>query len=214
MPLDASKPTSPVHIVVATSNPGKLSELRELLGDGFEISTAAERGATMPEETGATFDENAILKATAIARQTGEIALADDSGLEVDHLDGLPGVLTARFAGPMATDAANRKKLLRALEGIAPARRRARFVSVIAIAIDPDTVLTARGNVEGHITHAERGTGGFGYDPIFELASGKTMAELEAGEKNAISHRGAAMRQAIADLRDRLGLGDVDGDQP
>lgn len=212
MITDSRESSSPVEIVVATGNPGKLTELRILLGDGFLITSATDHGAQMPEETGATFAENAILKARSVNEQTGLITIADDSGLEVDHLNGLPGVRTARYAGPMATDAQNRKKLLRAVEGIAPARRTARFISVIAVAMDAGHIFTTQGTVEGHIAGAERGSGGFGYDPIFELSSGKTMAEISAAEKNAISHRGVAMREAVAQLRQRLGL-DVVADE-
>lgn len=196
-----------VEVVVATGNPGKLSELRDLLGEGFVVTSAGDHDAILPEETGSTFAENALLKATAVAEQTGKIAIADDSGLEVDHLDGAPGVQTARYAGAMATDAENRRKLLHALEGIAPARRRARFVSVISVAITPADVFTTRGTIEGHIAAEERGTGGFGYDAIFEIASGRTMAEIAPSEKNAISHRGQAMREAVRLLRERLAAG-------
>ena len=195
---------APIDIVAATGNAGKLAELRQLLGPGYRVVSAAEAGAGMPDETGETFAENATLKARAVAEQTGKIAIADDSGLEVAALGGSPGVHTARYAGPAATDAQNREKLLDALRDVGDDKRRARFVSVIAIALSPDEIITARGTCEGVIALNERGQGGFGYDAIFETPGGKTMAELEPAEKNAISHRGQAMITATRLLADRL----------
>jgi XTP/dITP diphosphohydrolase len=200
--------TEPVDIVVATGNLGKLAELREMLGPGYRVVSAAEAGAEMPEETGETFAENATLKARAVAEQTGKIAIADDSGLEVSALGGSPGVHTARYAGAAATDAQNREKLLKVLQDVGEHERQARFVSVIAIALSPQQIITTRGVCDGTIALEERGEGGFGYDSIFRTLSGKTMAELEPAEKNAISHRGQAMRMATKHLADRLqGLG-------
>ncbi len=192
------------RIVVATANPGKLVEMRALLGPDIEVLSAAGVGAVLPEETGRTFAENAILKAQAVARQTRLIAIADDSGLEVDALGGAPGVYSARYAGQGATDADNRDKLLRALQDVEDANRRAQFVSVIAIAFAPDDVVTATGTCQGSIAREERGEGGFGYDSIFELPNGKTMAEISAEEKNRISHRAHAMREARRLLQARL----------
>jgi XTP/dITP diphosphohydrolase len=191
-------------IVVATSNKGKLAELRALLGQDVVIRTAAELGAELPEETGSTFAENAVLKARSVAAQTGRVAIADDSGLEVTALDGNPGVYSARFAGHSATDADNRSKLLTSLQNIDDANRRARFVSVIAIAFSPDDVVTAEGHCTGSITREERGDGGFGYDSIFLLPSGQTMAEITSEEKNRISHRAIAMKRAMELLSNRL----------
>jgi XTP/dITP diphosphohydrolase len=202
--LDGMPATVPVDIVVATGNPGKLAELRELLGAGYRVVSAAEAGAEMPDETGETFAENATLKARAVAEQTGKIAIADDSGLEVAALGGSPGVHTARYAGPAATDAQNREKLLDALRDVGEHARHARFVSVIAIALSPEEIITAQGTCEGVIALGERGEGGFGYDAIFQTPGGKTMAELEPAEKNAMSHRGQAMRTATQLMADRL----------
>jgi XTP/dITP diphosphohydrolase len=199
-------PTSQNTIVLASGNQGKLEELRSLLGTDVSVISAADLGAVLPEETGSTFEENAILKAVAVAEQTGRIVIADDSGLEVDALDGAPGVYSARYAGPESDDEKNKAKLLETISGIDYERRTARFRCAIAIAFGPGDVATTTGTCEGHITTSERGSGGFGYDPLFELAGGKTMAELDSDEKNLISHRGHAMRAALSILSDRLGL--------
>lgn len=190
-------------VVVATRNEGKLAELRALLGPRVAVRTAAELGVELPEETGATFVENAILKARAVADATGAIAIADDSGLEVEALGGRPGVYSARYAGEDATDAGNRRKLLDALEGVPPDQRQARFVCAIAI-VDGDEVVTTAGHCAGAIGFQEKGTGGFGYDSVFVLPDGRTMAELPASEKNRISHRALAMRHALPLISDRL----------
>ena len=195
---------TPIEIVIATGNPGKVSELKELLGDGFHVATANALGAELPEETGDTFADNAVLKARSVAVQTGRLAIADDSGLEVAALHGAPGVHTARFAGPMATDADNRHLLLRELEDVDGNCRGARFVSVIAIAFSADDIVVAEGTCDGRIATEERGSGGFGYDSVFELSSGETMAEIDPAEKNRISHRGMAMRQALKLLGERF----------
>ncbi|HWV25127.1 MAG TPA: RdgB/HAM1 family non-canonical purine NTP pyrophosphatase [Thermomicrobiales bacterium] len=205
--------TQPVDIVVASGNQGKLSELRSLLGPGFRIQSAGDLGADLPEETETTFAGNARLKAVAVARQTGMIAIADDSGLEVRALNGAPGVYSARYSGANATDATNREKLLHELRDVPAEDRHARFVSVIAIAFSPDDVETAEGTVDGLVTFGERGSGGFGYDSLFELPGGKTMAEISSEEKNAISHRGRAMVQARDILARRLDRSDgAEGD--
>lgn len=201
---DATTRPEPVDIAVATGNPGKLAEIRTLLGPAYRIHSAQDLNALLPEETGLTFADNAILKAAAVADQTGMIAIADDSGLEVVALDGAPGVHTARYAGNGATDEANRHKLLAALAESRDANRSARFVSVIAIAFGPNDVVTAEGTCEGTIALEERGQAGFGYDSVFQLPSGKTMAELTPDEKNAISHRGRAMALA-RELLERRG---------
>ncbi|HVL26008.1 MAG TPA: RdgB/HAM1 family non-canonical purine NTP pyrophosphatase [Thermomicrobiales bacterium] len=196
--------TRDTTIVVATGNPGKLREMRALLGPSVRVESAADAGAVLPEETGTTFEANAVLKAVAVARQTGKVAIADDSGLQVDALGGSPGVFSARYAGQNATEADNRRKLLTSLKDVEDARRQARFVSVIAIAFAPDDVVTAEGRCEGSITHEERGEGGFGYDSLFLLPTGQTMAEIATEEKNRISHRAHAMNQARHLLRARL----------
>lgn len=202
--VETPSPAAPVEIVVATANQGKLTELRQLLGAGYRVFSAAELEAEIPEETGETFDENAELKARAVSAQTGKIAIADDSGLEVSALGGAPGVRTARYAGPEATDEENRAKLLDALRPINSDGRQARFVSVIAIAFPREETITACGTCEGSIALEERGEGGFGYDPVFQTGSGKTMAEMGPAEKNAISHRGEAMRVATRLLSERI----------
>jgi XTP/dITP diphosphohydrolase len=191
-------------IVLASGNQGKLAELRSLLGPSYTVLSAGDLGADLPEETGATFEENAILKARAVCAQSGHVSIADDSGLEVDALQGAPGVYSARFSGPDATDQRNTAKLLAQLADVPAASRTARFRSVIAIAFTPEDVITTHGSVEGRIVDIPRGSGGFGYDPVFELPSGRTMAELSADEKNSISHRGHAMRAAVTQIRQRL----------
>lgn len=206
-PSPTSQNIELIDVIVATGNPGKLAEIRQLLGEGFRIQSASEVGADMPEETGKTFAENAILKARSIARQAGKITIADDSGLEVDVLDGAPGVHTARYAGPQATDAENREKLLNAMTDASRSDRRAQFVSVIAIAFSADDIVTTEGSCAGIIALEERGEGGFGYDALFELPSGQTMAEISPSEKNRISHRGVAMRAASDVLARRFGRG-------
>jgi XTP/dITP diphosphohydrolase len=200
-------------LVIATNNQGKLREFRELLaGSGFELRTPGDLGhAFEVEETGATFAENARLKALAAARLTGELALADDSGLEVDALGGRPGIVSARYAGGDRTaDGMDEREqcriVLRELAGIADERRTARFRCVIAIATPAGEVQYAEGVFEGRIGYEMRGGNGFGYDPIFVVAGRDvTSAELPPDEKNAISHRGRAARRALELLKERVG---------
>ena len=196
-----------MRVVVATNNRGKLAELRTLLPDGLTLLTMADAGLESPEETGVTFEENALLKARA-ASATGAVAIADDSGLVVDALDRRPGVWSSRFAGPDATDDQNNAKLLEELEGIDDELRSARFVSVVALVTPDGRAFTACGSVEGRIGHAARGSGGFGYDPLMIVNdpdavqfNGRTMAELSLEEKNQISHRGRAYRALLTVLR-------------
>lgn len=192
-----------MKLVLASSNAGKLSELRDLLGDGFELHAQSEFAVEDAEETGLSFIENAILKARHAARLTGLPALGDDSGLCVDALDGAPGLYSARYAGRHGDNETNIDKLLGALDGVPDARRGARFVCVLALlrhATDPQP-LVAEGTWEGRILHARRGSNGFGYDPVFfSPAHGCSAAELEAATKNRESHRGIA----LAKLRERL----------
>lgn len=195
---------SAVDLVLATANPGKIREFRVLLVDlAVTIREPGEWRIPPVEETGQTFIENAILKARHAAFHSGLPALADDSGLEVDALAGAPGVRSARYAGEGASDAENCEKLLRSLDGVEEARRGARFQCVLALLRHPDdpTPLICQGTWEGRIVTAPRGTGGFGYDPLF-LVPGRdcTAAELEPLEKNRLSHRG----QALARLRKQL----------
>jgi len=183
--------------MVATFNPDKAAELRVLLAlPDVELVVLADwPGATAPEETGATLLENARIKALAAVALTGLPAIADDTGLEVDALGGAPGVHAARYAGPRATYADNVAKLLRELAGVPPERRTARFRTVCFAAWPDGTEMSADGTLQGTITDAPRGTNGFGYDPVFvPRGETRTYAELTDAEKNAISHRGRAVR--------------------
>ena len=189
-------------LVLATRNPGKISEIRALL-PGVPVATAASfAGCPEPQETGRTFEENALIKARAVSRYTGRTALADDSGLEVDALDGAPGVRSARYAGTDATDQDNVRCLLDALDGITDHDRTARFRCVVAVVVPDGRSWTAEGACEGHILQAPRGDGGFGYDPLFVPAGYEnTFAELDAGVKNRISHRALALRRIAGILK-------------
>lgn len=192
---------SKAEIVLASGNRGKLAELRQLLPDWVRVRAADEAGVTLPEETGTTFAENALLKARAAAAQTGLIAIADDSGLEVDILEGAPGVRSARFAAEEATDAENNTLLLERLHGIPPEQRTARFRSVVAAVIPGGIEFAAEGAIEGRIVEISRGSGGFGYDSLFQPTGySQTMAELTMDEKNRISHRGQALRKVAGQL--------------
>lgn len=194
-----------MRIVLATGNAGKIREFADLLGPlGFEFLPQAEFGIEPPEETGETFEDNALLKARYAAALSGLPAMADDSGLEVDALRGAPGVRSARYAGEGAGDLANLKKLLEAMQSVPDDSRSARFRCVIALvgrAEDRSPVL-GRGVWEGAILRAPRGSGGFGYDPVFApRGEQRSVAELAAAEKHAQSHRGAALRDLHAQLR-------------
>ncbi len=183
------------EVVLATRNPDKRAELAALLGDlGIKIRTLADfPDAPEVVEDGDTCRANAVKKAIAIARHTGLPAVADDTGLEVEALGGRPGVHAARYAGESATYEDNWRKLMRALEGVPRQRRRARFITVAAVATPPDKVEVAEGMLDGVIAEAPAGAQGFGYDPIFFVPQlGKTLAELAPGEKNRISHRARA----------------------
>ena len=200
--------TLPTHWVLATSNAGKVAELSALLANaGLELRVTAQSalGVTGPPETGATFVENALLKARHAARATGLPAIADDSGLVVDALGGAPGVRSARFAGEHADDAANIAKLLQLL-GQSSLDRSAHFHCVLVALERPDEAapLIASGSWHGEIARTPRGSYGFGYDPVFlDPTLGCTAAELEAPRKNAMSHRGAALRSLIEVLKNR-----------
>jgi XTP/dITP diphosphohydrolase len=191
--------------VVATANAHKLRELATLF-DGLGVTFLPRPDdLAMPEETGATFLANARLKARAIAQATGEVALADDSGLEVDALGGDPGVLSARYAGEPTDDAANNAKLLAELRGIHGANRRARFRCVLVLAAPEGRELSAEGRFEGFVLDAPKGTGGFGYDPLFQPEGDtRSLAEYADDEKNAVSHRGRAARR-LREMLERLG---------
>jgi XTP/dITP diphosphohydrolase len=183
-----------VRLVIASKNRGKIREIREICAD-LPVEFVEVDGLPDVIEDGAGFLENARKKAVEIARHTGCWALADDSGLEVDALNGAPGVRSARWSG--GGDEANNDKLLRELEGVPDGRRTARYRAVVVVADPLGAVLAeAEGNCEGRIGRERRGSGGFGYDPLFEVPShGCTMAELSAEQKHAISHRGRALRE-------------------
>lgn len=185
-------------LVIATRNKGKIAEIARILSfdSGIEIRSVAEFDLADIEETGKTFEENAALKALTVARATGFAALADDSGLEVDALNGAPGIYSARYAGNHGDDKANNEKLIRELAGIAPNERSARFVAVIAVAKPDGSTIMARGELEGEISESSRGENGFGYDPLFmPTGSAKTLGEFEPGRKDEISHRAKALAE-------------------
>lgn len=195
-----------MRFLVATHNAKKLRELSRILEPlGIEAITDRELGQplTEVEETGTTFEENAYLKAASACRETGLPAIADDSGLAVDALDGAPGVYSARYAGENATDAERIAKLLRELDGVPAEKRTAQFVSVVCCVFPDGRTLSVRGECPGRIGFAPRGEGGFGYDPVFEVGD-RTYAELSAEEKDAISHRGNALRKLKTALENYL----------
>jgi len=196
-------PGARVRLVVASMNPDKLRELRALMGGaGLDLVSLRDvPGAVAPEETGATLTENARLKAQAAVALTGLPALADDTGLEVDALGGRPGVHSARFAGPRATDADNIGRLLEELRGVPHERRTARFRTVCLVRDPEGGEVAGVGVLEGRIASAPRGLAGFGYDPVFEVADfGRTLAELDPDEKNRHSHRALAARNLLIAL--------------
>ncbi len=193
-----------MKVLIATRNPGKMREYESLLADvpaggvPVEWVNLDDVGIELEvEETGGTFEANARLKAAAYAEASGLLTLADDSGLAVDALGGAPGVLSARYAGPDATDRDRYLKLLHALEGLPPEDRAARFVCVVAIATPGGEVTTAEGDVKGRITFEPKGSNGFGYDPVFYIPGlHMTMAQLDESIKNRVSHRAAALQNA------------------
>ena len=192
------------EVVLASGNPGKLAEFRALLAErGFQVLPVRQFAEASPEETGASFLANALIKARHAARASGRAALADDSGLEVDFLDGAPGVYSARFAGPNAEDADNNALLLRRLAGVPEGLRGARFRCVLVYLRSPEDAdpLICEGVWPGRILEQPRGGGGFGYDPLFLVPElGCSAAQLSAAEKNALSHRGQALRALLAGL--------------
>lgn len=182
-----------MRVVVATSNPGKVKEFQEALG-ALNWELVPLEGLPMPEETGTTYEENAALKAATIAMMTGMPALADDSGLEVAALKGEPGIYSARY-GNRDSDHERNLYLLERARNLSD--RSAKFVSVLVLAYPDGTLEEYRGEVAGKLLEGPRGQGGFGYDPLFELPSGKTMAELSTEEKQRVSHRGAAFAKLL-----------------
>ena len=184
-------------IIFATGNEGKMKEIREILGDlGYEILSLKEAGVDVDiVEDGETFEENAIIKATAVMKATGSIVLADDSGLEIDYLNKEPGVLSARYMGENTSYRIKNQILIDRLDGVPDEKRTARFVCVIAAAFPDGRIETRRGTIEGRIAHEPAGENGFGYDPIFYYPEKKmTTAQLSPEEKNKVSHRGKALR--------------------
>lgn len=185
-------------LIFATGNQGKLKEIREIMADlDVEVLSMKEAGVqTEIEENGTTFEENAVIKARAVGKLTGELTLADDSGLEIDYLNKEPGVYSARYMGEDTSYHVKNASLVKRLEGVPMEQRTARFVCVIAAVFPDGRVETARGTIEGVIGYEERGENGFGYDPIFYVPElNCSTAELTPGQKNEISHRGKALRK-------------------
>jgi len=190
-----------LRFVLASRNPKKLAEMREILsGLGVEVISQAEAGVDVePEETGSSFEENAVIKARAVMEASGLPAISDDSGIAGEALGGAPGVYSARYGGKAAKDDVERYRLLlKNMEG--REQRSAKYVCCIAAAFPNGDILTAMGECLGSIAHEPRGGGGFGYDPIFMLPDGRTMAEIDAAEKNGLSHRS----KALAEMKKRL----------
>ena len=188
-----------MKLVLASKNPHKLLEMQTILGQlGLEVVLERDVGVDVDvEETGTTFEENALLKARAVMEASGMAAIADDSGLMVDALNGAPGGYSARYGG-LDSDSARTALLLHNLEGVPEERRTARFVSAIACVLPDGRVVTARGVCEGRILFETRGSNGFGYDPVFYVPQlGKTFAEADGTEKNAASHRGNALKEFL-----------------
>ena len=189
-----------MDLIIASNNANKVREIKEILGDRFTLYTMRDKGLDVDvEETGTTFEENALLKADTICRLTGCIALADDSGLCVERLGGAPGVYSARYAGEEHDDRANRAKLLEALRAYPDEKdRKAYFATVLALAYPDGRHLTVEGKVEGYILHSETGNNGFGYDSLFyNYDLGKSFGLCTAEEKNSVSHRARALRKLV-----------------
>jgi XTP/dITP diphosphohydrolase len=195
------------RIVLASSNPGKLVEFNEMLaGSGFEVITQGSLGISDADETGLTFVENALLKARHAALASGLPALADDSGLCVDHLHGAPGLYSARYSGGHGDAAANNAKLLKELDGVPESDRGAFFICVLVLLqhADDPAPLIAEGRWHGRILNEGRGTGGFGYNPVFlPDGYGESVAEMDAPLKNRLSHRGQALAKLHSQLAER-----------
>lgn len=198
------------RIVFATGNAGKMKEVRMILSDlGAEVVSMKEAGAAVDiVEDGSTYEENALIKARAVAAAvSGAIVLADDSGLEIDALNGEPGVYSARYMGEDTPYDVKNENLIRRMEGVAEEKRTARFVCAIAAVLPGGRELTTRAAIEGRIGYEEKGSGGFGYDPIFYVPElRKTTAELTEEEKNLVSHRGKALQLMKEELRKYEGI--------
>lgn len=201
-----------IRLAMASANPGKLAEFRAALADlPLELLSATDLGVTaFPEETGANYEENALIKAAHVALATGLAALADDSGLEVDAIGGQPGVHTARFGGPGLTDGERMAHLLQQIRHVQDPARAARFVAVIVVATPGGGVHAFRGESPGSILHGPRGVDGFGYDPIFYSPElGKSFAEAGLAEKQGVSHRGRALAAFAQWARSSAGLAEL-----
>ena len=195
-----------MKFIIATHNMKKQAEMQRILSPlGVEVLTAEMAGVTLTdvEETGATFEENAVLKAENGCSESGLPYIADDSGLSVDFLGGEPGVYSARYSGKHGDDEANIQKLLKKLEGVPEEKRTARFVSVVCVCFPDGRKLTVDGKCEGKIGFEKHGDNGFGYDPVFMVGK-KSFAELSADEKDKISHRGNALRKLAQVLPEYL----------
>lgn len=196
-----------MKIVFATSNEGKLKEIRSILGEyGFQIVSMKEMGVNPNiEENGATFEDNAIIKAKTVMEAVGEVVMADDSGLEVDYINKEPGIYSARYMGEDTPQAEKNKSIIDRLQNAEDNERKARFVCAIACVFPDGRILTTRGEVEGLIAYEEKGNNGFGYDPIMYLPEfGVTMAEMTSDQKNKISHRFKALRLMGEQIRENI----------
>jgi XTP/dITP diphosphohydrolase len=198
------------RLLVASGNAKKLEELQALLAD-LDINLISLKdvlNVKEVEEDGTTFEENACKKALGFAEQTGCLTLADDSGISVDYLKGAPGIYSARYAGPERDDAKNCDKLLAALKGVPDEKRGGAFVCAVAVATPKKILQVVEARVEGRIMHAMKGSGGFGYDPLFFYPDfGKTFAQVQAREKHTVSHRGQALNKMKAFLTEYLKQG-------
>lgn len=196
-----------LKIIFATGNQGKMREIRDIMSDlDAEILSMKEAGIEADiEEDGKTFEENAVIKAKAVAAFTDAIVLADDSGLEIDYLDKEPGIYSARYLGEDTPYSVKNKNLIERLAGVPDEKRTARFVCAIAAVMPGGEIVTTRGVIEGRIGYEEKGDNGFGYDPIFYVPEyGVTTAQLTEDEKNRISHRGRALSAMKTELRKRI----------
>lgn len=197
------------RIIFATGNAGKIKEINMIMADtGMEVISMKEAGITLDiEENGSTYEDNALIKARAVAACTDDIVLADDSGLEIDYLNKEPGVYSARYLGEDTPYSIKNANLIGRLEGVPEERRTARFVCAIAAVLPDGRELTTKATIEGRIGYEERGENGFGFDPIFYVPEfGKTTAELTEEEKNQVSHRGKALQLMKEELKKYEGI--------